>query len=250
MKKLILAFSLFIIHSQIQAQAIRVGAKLGGHTNWLLNDNVFSSSHLNIAPSFGATGGLTASYWFNHSMGVSLDLLYASVNQNYKPDNTDDGDYTLKEKLRYIDLPLLFKVGSNQGAYFEIGPKFSLLTNHKEVLQVNDDFNTGLESSTHSYKNDFNGLVFSIALGFGIDIKINDKMGINTGLRFAYNPGDVLKQHSEDNLTDFSESHSFISQFSSFDNYGGKDPEYKYKKTHLITGGLLVGYYYQFGSTD
>lgn len=252
MKKYILVFCLLSGVSMAQAQALRVGLKGGPNSTWLLNDNIFGSADINIWPTFGGTVGPSVTYMFSDAVGVSLDILYTSVNQQYRPDEDEDPfAYDLKEKLRYIDLPLLFKVGSQKGPYFEIGPKFSILTKHREEFTFLNGVQGG-QGESYSNKSDFNGLLFSIALGFGVDIKIVKNMYINAGLRLAYNPGDVLRQKSSAELMLDGDNHTIIQQFSSYSNYPDKasDLNYRYKKTHLVSGGLFLGFTYQIFGDD
>ena len=249
MKKILLVFSLFATVTQLQAQGFRIGAKGAANTTWLLNSNVFDADKsIDHEASFGANIGVSATYMFNSYLGLSLDVMYASVNQHYKGETNILGSnfgYKIKEKLRYIDLPLLLKLTSEKGPYFEIGPKFSILSNHREEMNYDDDVLGGLGSGA-SYKGDFNSLVLSIALGFGVDIKVAENMYVTAGLRLAYGPGDTLDKMSESELG--TDDHSMISHFSSYENGGtGNNPKYSYKKTHTATGGLLIGYTYEFG---
>jgi outer membrane protein W len=240
MKKILLASALIFLFISAQSQGIRIGLKGQANTTWLLNKNVFDANdEIDHEASFGANIGASATYMFNDLLGLSLDLMYASVNQHYKGTILGE-DYTMKEKLRYIDLPILLKLTSESGPYFEIGPKFSFLMNHTE------EFDSDILSSSESYKNDFNSVLFSIALGFGVDIKVAEHHFINVGLRLAYNPGSALKDLGEDNLD--SEDHSIIQHASSYKDGGtGLNDPYHYEKTHVATGGLLLGYTYEFG---
>lgn len=256
MKKILVCSALLIFGHVLYGQSIRVGVKGTGNTTWLLNQNVFDTDEeLDHSASFGVNGGISATYMFNDLIGLSLDVMYASVNQNYKGEAKGLGvenTYVLKEKLRYIELPLLFKITSKQGPYFEIGPKLSLLTGHREELKFDNDayqiFNT-----SGNFKNDFNPLQVAATLGFGVDINIAPNMYINVGLRLAYGITDALKQHSDAELqADLGgkdPQYTILQRYSSYDSgdYSGGDQIYKYKRTHIATGGLLIGYSYSFG---
>lgn len=254
MKKILLVFSLLILTSAIKAQDFRVGVKGGGNTTWLINTNVFATDQeLDHSATFGATAGLSATYMFNNFLGLSLDVMYASVNQTY---NGEFGNtailYQVREKLRYIELPLMLKLASEKGPYFEIGPKFSLLTTQKEEINFEDPYQAFGDNG--NYKDNFSPLVLSIALGFGVDIKIAENMYITTGLRLAYGPGDALEKKTDpeiqaDLLSNNPHAMPFLQRYSSYKDgdYSGNDRVYKHEKTHIATGGLVVGYTYRFG---
>jgi hypothetical protein len=248
MKKILLTSVALLIFISAQAQSFRTGIKMAANTTWLLNTNVFDANdEIDPVAAFGVNFGASATYMFNDMLGISLDIMYASVNQHYKGTNPHfgivpmAGNYTMIEKLRYLDLPLLLKLTSEKGPYFEIGPKFSLLMNQTE--EFDGDFGSG----SASYKNDFNSLLLSIALGFGVDIKVAEHMFINVGLRLAYNPGSATKEISKDEI--LNGTHAFITPYSSYEDgdFTGSDAVYKYEKSHIASGGLLLGFTYEFG---
>jgi len=248
MKKILLTSVALLIFINVHAQGFRTGIKVAANSTWLLNTNVFDAGdEIDPVASFGVDFGATGTYMFSEMIGISLDVFYSAVNQHYKgtfitgPLPTDLFDYTVKEKLRYLDLPLMLKLTSEKGPFFEIGPKFSFLMNQTE------DFKSEFLDVSESHKDDFNSMLISIALGFGVDIKVAENMFINVGLRLAYNPGSALKDLGEDALDNG--EHAFISSYSSYDegDVSGSNAVYKFEKSHVATGGLLVGFTYAFG---
>jgi|GEM_PF-742675 len=258
MKKILLAVVLLFSYIGANSQSFRIGAKGAANTTWLLNGNIFDADdEIDTEASFGANAGLSVTHMFSPQLGLSLDILYASVNQHYKGTFDIFGtprNYTLKEKLRYIDLPLMLKITSEKGPYFEIGPKLSFLMKETQVVESEFPILIGnrIQNGTRSFKNDYNPLIFSIALGFGVDIKVAEHHYITAGLRLAYSPGSALKKISQDELEedlDNEVGHSFILPYSTYKDgdFTGSDRIFSHKKTNIATGGLLLGYTYEFG---
>ena len=259
MKKILLSLSLLFVIPVVQAQSVRVGAKGSANSTWLLNTNVFDTDEeLDHSASFGGNAGISATYMFNDLIGLSLDVMFASVNQQYKGEIkglSGDNTFMLKEKLRYIDLPLMFKLTSKQGPYFEIGPKFSLLNAHREELKFDNDnysvFNTG-----GNFKNDFTAFQISAVLGFGVDINIAKDMYITVGLRLAYGISDAMKKRSDaeiqSDLGSLDPEYCILQRYVSYKDgdYSGGDQIYKYKPSHSAVGGLVIGYTYSFGGKE
>lgn len=262
MKKILLVFSLFFAFSQLNAQGLRVGIKGGGSTTWLLNQNVFDADkRIDHEATFGANVGASVTYMFTDMVGLSLDVLYTGVNQKYNGEvggsgPFNDETYTIKEKLRYIELPLMFKLTGEKGPYFEIGPKVGLLTGQREEFDYEDE-DLAEGGMSGSFKNDFNSVIISLGLGFGVDIKVAENMFVTAGLRLSYGLGDALKKKDDDEIQSAlivgaltgEQEISFIQGFSSYKDgdYSGNDRDYSYKKTHIATGGLVLGFTYQFG---
>jgi hypothetical protein len=48
----------------------------------------------------------------------------------------NDGNEQLTLKLRYMDVPLLLRLGGDKGGYFEFGPQFSFLNSARMLMMM------------------------------------------------------------------------------------------------------------------
>lgn len=241
MKK-ILAIAVIMITSLSSAQAqegIRLGAKGSFFSTWLFNKNVSDrNASLDYASSFSPTFGVQAIFMLKETFGISAEIIYASQKQKY------DGylgnevvTFTNELNLSYLDIPILARVSSPKGPFFEIGPQVSLLMGAKETFEV-PSF-SALNYSDKDVKDDFAGFGVAGVLGFGIDIKLTDMINLTTGLRFGYMFTDATTEYSEIEFDAKSalETLSNVSGASHTDT----DDKFSYQKSNRAFGGLQIG---------
>jgi hypothetical protein len=242
MKK-ILAIAVIVITSLSSAQAqegIRLGAKGSFFSTWLFNKNVSDqNASLDYASSFSPTFGVQAIFMLKETYGISAEVIYASQKQKYDGyyNGNENNTFTNELSLSYIDIPILFRVSSPKGPYFEIGPQASLLMGAKET------FETAL-TPTNNYsdkdvKDDFAGFGVAGVLGFGIDIKLTDMINLTTGLRFGYMFTDATTEYTQIELgvLDDLNTLSGVSAASHFNTENKLD----YQKSSRAFGGLQIG---------
>ncbi len=235
MKKILVCVALIAAATTVNAQKFKIG--LGGAFNstWLMNKNVFDADDdLNIATTFGGSFGLKAQYYFNDKVGLELGIMTSGNSQKY---DLADGDIQTKVKMRYLDVPLMLRLGGDKGAYFEFGPNFGFLSKAEEEYDDLDAVNV---------KGSFNKANIGINLGFGVDIDASENFTITAGLRFGYGFSDVTKKY--DDYADWA-SQDVVStpttaaQFK--DGAVSNDPDdFKYKATSRVWGGLHLGVLY------
>jgi len=237
MKKMLVCVALLAAATTVNAQKFKIG--LGGAFNstWLMNKNVFDADdQLNIAPTFGGSFGLKAQYYFNDKVGLELGVMSSGNSQKYE---LFDGDVTTKVRMRYLDVPLMLRLGGDKGAYFEIGPNFGFLSKAEEEYDDNDAVDV---------KGGFNKANIGLNLGFGVDIDASESFTINVGLRFGYGFSDVTKKY--DNYAEWLanlDENSTATNAAQFKNgdVGSTDPsDFKYKATSRVWGGLSLGVLY------
>ena len=186
MKKIVVIAVLLTCFTAVQAQeGVRLGVKGSFFSTWLFNKNVSDqNASLDYASTFSTTFGAQAVFMFAETYGMTAELVYASHHQKYDGYiGNEDAAFTNEIKLSYIDIPVLFRVASPKGPYFEIGPQFSLLTGAKETFDF-EPTDIG-DYSNKDFKDDFAGFGVAGVLGFGIDIKLSDMVYLTTGLRFG-----------------------------------------------------------------
>lgn len=243
MKKLLVSIVLVATAMTLNAQsAFKVG--LGGAFNstWLINQNVSDADdELDVAISWGGNFGLNLQYYFNENVGLSLGVMRSGHNQRYTSEVGDE-TFESKVKLRYIDVPLMLRLGGNEkGAYFEFGPQFSFLG--KATEEYDDvpsipgfDFDDEIDVE-EGYKS----VTVGFLLGFGVDIKAGDSFTISTGLRLGY-LGNVTKEYGSPEELYESDADG-IAAYSHFED---ADPtkDFDYTPTHRIVGGIFLGVAY------
>ncbi len=247
MKK-ILAIAVIMIISLSSSEAqegIRLCAKGSFFSTWLFNKNISDqNASLDYAASFSPTFGVQAIFMIKETYGLSAEIIYASHKQKYDGYFGDENNtFSNQIKLSYIDIPILFRVSSPKGPYFEIGPQISLLIDAKETFEFK---NNPLNYSDRDAKDDFAGFGVAGVLGFGIDTKLTDMINLTTGLRFGYMFTDATTEYTQTEIDalDDSETASLVSVASHYEaehsllDYRNK---LDYQKSSRAFFGLQIG---------
>ncbi|MBS1764582.1 MAG: PorT family protein [Bacteroidetes bacterium] len=230
MKKLLLSVAIVATALSVNAQKFKVG--LGGAFNstWLMNKNVFDADDkLDIAMTFGGSFGLKTQYYFNDKLGLELGIMRTGHNQKYEG-TISNSSYSTKLKLRYLDVPLLLRVGGDKGAYFEFGPQFSFLSTAKEDRNA-----SGSGYKNKDVKNSLNATNIGVLIGFGADVDLSESITLTAGLRIGYGFTDVTKEKT------FSVDDAWATSWANR-NKGFNEPSYK--STNRLFGGINLGILY------
>jgi hypothetical protein len=251
MKRILIVLLLGAFVTSVQAQeGSRLGVKGAFNATWLFNKNVSDkNASLDYASSFGSSFGLQFISMLSDQFGVSAEVLVSSHNQKYDGEFDDSSSFTNEVNLTYIDIPLLFRVASEKGPYFEIGPQLSLLSGAKETI----DFTPGTigDYSDKDFKDDFNSFGISGVLGFGIDISLTEKLILSPGLRFAYMFTDATTEYSAAEYNKLSDeeklsANAAANHIEGSGNLFDPNNKFNYAKTNRATGGLHVSLSYLF----
>lgn len=246
MKKALLTIAVVAASITAQAQDFRLGLGGGIYTTWLANTNVSDAGdELDFAVTFGGAAGLEGIYSFSEKAGVSIGFISSGHNQKYTGE-TSVGSSTItndiKLKMRYLDIPVLFRLTSSGGTYFELGPQLGILTSAKQDYE-NSTGADGYED--RDVKSTLNGSNIAAILGFGVDIDASENLIVSVGLRLGYGLNDVTKEYT---LTEFTalDGNEIASATGAahFDDKGN----FNYEKTSRVFGGLHLGVSYKFGS--
>ena len=246
MKKLILVAALAAITFGAQAQGeITIGLKGAFNYTGLFNNNVSDQGYeLDYAPSTGGSFGASFNYRLAEKSSIDVNILISGQNQKYDlkfgPEATAL-PATVETNLKYIDIPVLFKLGSGNGAYFEVGPQLSFLSSAKETF----DFPSATigNYSDKDFKNDFKGFGLSGVIGFGGDFELNEQLGLTAGIRLGYMFTDATTEYTEveagklvadDNLS-----------YNAIFNHTNKKGDFEYQKTMRAWAGLNIGLTYR-----
>jgi hypothetical protein len=230
-----------------QAQDFRLGITGGLNSTWLLNKNVFDQGDdLDVASTFGGRFGVEGIYSFSEKAGISLGLNFISGhNQKYTGDLGTNVNYDAKTMLRYLDIPVLFRLTSGSGSYFEIGPQLSILSSAKQDYTLSPDPNK-TSYSGEDVKWAFNSTNVALVFGFGADIDVSENVYITTGLRLGYGFTDVTKEFKSEEEYDAANPNDDVDGFTTLAAHINDDDELDYQPTNRAFAGLHLGVSYKF----
>ena len=208
MKRIFLVLGLVAAITSAEAQKLRVGIEGAYNSTWLFNKNVSDAGEdLDYASTFGYQVGATVMYDFKEGLGISTGILMGTVNQKYTYfKNNPALKFESQDMLTYIDVPLLLRITSSKGPYFEIGPQFSFISKAESEGKT----------TTVDIKDDVNSVNISAQIGFGYDIKASEKLTVGLGLRFGYGLTDALK---DDNTAVYEKTNTAVGGFRVGLNY-------------------------------
>jgi hypothetical protein len=234
MKKVILLAAGLFAFAALQAQTIRFGLMGAFSSTWMFNNNISDrGDDVNYKSATGSSFGLASTIHFTDESGVALDLLWTTHNAKYQ---SKDETSQLTDKISYLDIPVLFRLGpSDGGGFVEIGPQFCIVNGVKESYS---ESTTGLSYSDKDFKKDFSGMQIAAVLGFGYDFEINENWYIGAGLRFGYGFGDFTKKIDETDLAQ--NDHSLLAGLANYDS----NSDYNYSASHRAFGGLHISVLY------
>lgn len=246
MKKALLTIAVAAAAFTAQAQDFRLGLGGGINTTWLANKNVSDAGdELDFAVTFGGSVGVEAIYSFSEKAGLSVGFLSSGHNQKYEGE-FDAGlttvTYESKLKMRYLDIPILFRLTSASGTYFELGPQIGILTSAKEDAENS----TGVGNyEDRDVKGTLNGTNVAAILGFGVDIDASENVIVTAGLRLGYGFTDVTKEYTTSEFAALNDEEVAGATSSAHFNDKG---DFNYEATNRVFGGLHLGVSYKFGS--
>ncbi len=234
MKKhiLILILFLFTLNSYSQQNGmssgwVTVGLKGGAGISALLNSNVNNDENVNI-------NYFTTSYNYGAKVGVGLSRIglyyefmpgYVSAEYNL----TDPIKNTKILGYKTLEHIILIRFIGEDGAWFEIGPKF---------IQVRDlTVENSVDGNYNDISNDLmNSNYASLCAGFGFSAYIGDKSSLAIGPRVSYSFSDLVNDNT----------HQIV-------NDGVYSPEYdSYEQSNPLTIQITVEFTYDiayFGKT-
>jgi hypothetical protein len=251
MKKLILVAALAAITFGAQAQGeMRIGLKGAFNYTALFNNNVSDQGEaLDYAPTTGGSFGASFNYRLADNYSIDANILISGHNEKYVSKSSEkilgvvvSTENNLEDKLKYIDIPVLFKLGNGHGAYFEVGPQFSFLSSAKEFSDATITAGSIVSSFDTSYscKNDFKGFGLSGVIGFGADFELNDQIGLTAGIRLGYMFTDATTEYSK---TEYDNNDNL--SYNAIFNHTNKDGVFDYQKTMRAWAGLNIGLTYK-----
>lgn len=225
-----------------QGQTLRMGPTLAYNYTLLSNSNISGlGEELNYLPTYCWSFGATGVYNFDQSLiGFEASLIYASHNQTYTgTEITGPGTYytlSAQTKLKYLDIPLLFRLGDLKGFYFEAGPEFSFLMSSSCSVSYDPSDSAHLGSSG-AFGGDFSGFSLSGIIGGGFTFMPTKTMFIDLGFKVGYGFTDVTSQISQND----SSAHSFTSTYANYTTFKfNRTSNYGYSPTTRLSAGVFI----------
>ncbi|MEJ8801359.1 porin family protein, partial [Pontibacter sp. H249] len=195
MKKALLLL-LFLIQTNLLLAQTMPGIRLGG-----------SISKINgISTSFGSYnwirhyhGGIILAHKINDNLYLQPELNYAQKGYQYeiarsnKQVYKDTVLYQETNRINYLDLPILAKIGT-KGFYFELGPQFSFLADGERTVTRTTD--AGGAINKHSHTRNLIGVVERFDIGFVGGFGYQTLSGLGLGVRFNQSFKEVIDQEN------------------------------------------------------
>lgn len=113
----------------------------------------------------------------NNFLSIQTELTYSQ--QGYKIENSN---YSLTQKIDYINLPLMLKLYPAKVFYLEAGPQIGYVISHKEEVE------TFVLNSTNTFEPNS----FDWGVNFGAGFK--SETGIILGARYHYGLGKIYEE--------------------------------------------------------
>lgn len=203
MYSIIAVCALFIFLSPIELMAqyksVIMGVKVAPNIGWLRVDQDKYSSE-GIVP--GISWGLIADFYFaeNYALSSGFDVSFHNGKISY-PDNHNlsgsEGMLTRKYRLKYIDIPILVKMKTNDIGSFRFFGLIGIQPGVRIGSKAKDSFSEGpTETYTkdwHSIDSQTNLFRMSMVIGAGAEYPIDNSTSLIAGINFINGFSDVLK---------------------------------------------------------
>ena len=239
---IILSTTAFYINAQEADKPIRIGVTGGLNSTWLFNENISEAGEeIDYFSTFGGSAGIRLLYSFSPKSGLSLEVAYSGHNQILTGSFTNFS-YESKTRLKYLDFPLLFRLQSSKGPYFEFGPQVSFLLSAREDF-VSDPADPDFDYKYIDFKNNFKGTLIGGVLGFGIDFDVNEKIIFSAGLRFGYGFTDMINEYSKTEMNNL--LHNNKISYLAYVSHLEINNDIIYKPANRAYGGFLMGVTFQ-----
>lgn len=150
-KSAVLAILLMFTIASVKAQGFHIGPKLG------VNLSNYQGGDFDSNARIGYHFGVIASWELGSVFAVQTEALYSTGGAKFK-----ENGFNEKVKTSYISVPVMLKLRSHGGLYFELGPQVSFKTNEDIPSQTISKFANNLDLSAGI------GLGYQASNGLGI----------------------------------------------------------------------------------
>jgi len=143
-KRLFLVITVLLLFTVSSAAQFQFGAGVKGGLNLSTQTTTGEGAGVAVRQLIGYNGGVYGNLFITDKIGFQAELAVCSRGSDW-----DDVYYNVKDKLTYIDLPLLFKFQPLKYANVHVGPSFGYLLSAKqedkddgEITDIRDWYNS------------------------------------------------------------------------------------------------------------
>jgi len=126
-KKLFLAITVSLLFAVSSTAQFQFGAGIKGGLNLATQSTTGEGAGVSVRQLIGYNGGVYGNIFLTDMFGLQAELAVCSRGSDW-----DDVSYNVKDKLTYLDLPLLFKFQPIKYANIHLGPQFGSLLSAKQ----------------------------------------------------------------------------------------------------------------------
>ncbi len=126
-KKLFLAITVSLLFAVSSTAQFQFGAGIKGGLNLATQSTTGEGAGVSVRQLIGYNGGVYGNIFLTDMFGLQAELAVCSRGSDW-----DDVSYNVKDKLTYLDLPLLFKFQPIKYANIHLGPQFGYLLSAKQ----------------------------------------------------------------------------------------------------------------------
>ena len=174
MKKLILSAAVALLAITGAQAQVAFGLKGGLNVSNLYGSGVSSQ---NTKSLFGANAGVFASIPLATTFYIQPEVSYSMEGAMYKTPSS-------KDKLNFINIPIMFKYVTTSGFFVEAGPQLGILASaKKDIGSSNIDIKNGLQNVNFS-------------VGGGIGYKLDPSLAL--GARYMAGISDLTENNSSE----------------------------------------------------
>ncbi|MBC5993530.1 PorT family protein [Pontibacter sp. SD6] len=144
-------------------------------------------------------GGIVLAHKIGDKLYLQPELIYSQKGYSFEIARNNKGVfgdtilYHEKNKINYLDLPILAKVGT-KGLYFEAGPQFSFLLDGKRTETRTTSTNGSTQE--HEHARDLFSVVEKVDIGFAGGFGYQTETGLGLGFRFNQSFKEVIDQEN------------------------------------------------------
>lgn len=180
----------------------RFGLQFSPDISWIKPDK---TGYKNDGTKIGFSYGLSFEYFMtkNYLFSTGLTILNTGGAIKYTDDKIPLIEVTEDFKIKYVELPVLLKLRTNEIGYLTYYGQFGFIAgirfNSKSDLEYNSTTPTVLVTPVANFT-DINAMNLSLAIGGGVEYNISGNTTIMLGLTFSNGFVDQLKGDATANL--------------------------------------------------
>ena len=168
----------FTLLFNVQAQETSFGIKGGFNSASLSDDEGFTTDARN-----GFHVGIYGEARLSDFIAIQPELLYSQQGSEIESEDTE-----YKQKVDYINLPVMLKLYLIPGVFAEVGPQIGLAINDETESNVRGLFSAEQETDPNSFD-------YGVNIGAGFKL-LN---GVQAGVRYNYGLGDLYDESDDFN---------------------------------------------------